>query len=731
MKKMAKRVVGLALVLVCLLACIPQSHAVQTAAALPNELFLTQNYNDTCTLSSAAMMIRTAMYLHGNPNWTKVTENSLRPIAWVENVGLKWNFSHTVGDTTVKIGRYVQSGFTIQQLKAVLDTHPEGVVLYCGNLPHAVFLTGYEGDVFYCADTVNGLGGRQVTLKESWLGIKYGSQAAVLKKITAYWYITDYTENGQSLNCDCSREYAGTYVSTSSGMDLRIRAGHGTSYAILGSIPYGARVTVLRASGEGNGKWAHVYYNGISGYVSMGYLKKVPCEHQFGDWEASSVEGEEIRNCSLCNHSETRKEPNYPMGTVTGDDLCIRTGAGKNYDVKGYLQTGDRVKIMETKQVGDLVWGRISKGWICMSYVRMDEVTQEPETPIHTGTIINTNELKIRAGAGTSYAIKGYLKAGDRVEIFETKQVGSMLWGRIQQGWICMDYVKVDEAAQEPETPIHTGTIINTNELKIRAGAGTNYAIKGYMKAGDRVEIFETKQNGSMLWGRIQQGWICLDYVKMDAATQEPETPIQMGTIINTNELKIRAGAGTNYAIKGYLKAGDRVEIFETKQKGSMQWGRIQQGWICLDYVKMDAATQEPEVTTQMGTVVGASVLRIRAGAGTSYGVAGYLQEGDRVEILETKQVGSVLWGRIEKGWISLDYVKMDEVNQEPEVSTQMGTVNTSVLRIRAGAGTNYDVAGYLQEGNRVEILETKQVGSVLWGRIEQGWISLEYVDLD
>ena len=217
----------------------------------------------------------------------------------------------------------------------------------------------------------------------------------------------------------------------------------------------------------------------------------------------------------------------------------------------------------------------------------------------------------------------------------------------------------------------------------------------------------------------------------MDAATQEPEAPIQMGTIINTNELKIRAGAGTNYAIKGYLKAGDRVEIFETKQNGSMQWGRIQQGWICLDYVKMDAATQEPEVTTQMGTVVGASVLRIRAGAGTSYGVAGYLQEGDRVEILETKQVGSVLWGRIEKGWISLDYVKMDEVNQEPEVSTQMGTVNTSVLRIRAGAGTNYDVAGYLQEGNRVEILETKQVGSVLWGRIEQGWISLEYVDLD
>jgi hypothetical protein len=34
------------------------------------------------------------------------------------------------------------------------------------------------------------------------------------------------------------------------------------------------------------------------------------------------------------------------------------------------------------------------------------------------------------------------------------------------------------------------------------------------------------------------------------------------------------------------------------------------------------------------------------------------------VEILETKLVGDVLWGRIEQGWISLDeeYVAVDEV---------------------------------------------------------------------
>lgn len=655
MKKMAKRIVGLALVLVCLLACIPQSYAVQTAAALPNELFLTQNVSGTCTLSSAAMMLRTAMYLHGNPDWTKVTENSLRPSAWVEGVGLKWNFSHTVGNTTVKVGRYVQSGFTIQQLKAVLDAHPEGVVLYCGKLPHAVFLTGYEGDVFYCADTVKGISQRQITLKESWLGIKYGSQAAVLKKITAYWYITDYTENGQSLHCDCSREYAGTYVSTSSATDLRIRAGHGTSFAILGTIPYGAKVTVLRASGEGSGNWAHISYNGISGYVSMGYLKKVPCEHAFGDWEASSVEGEEIRNCLLCNYSETREEPDYPMGTVTGSDLCIRAGAGTDYDVKGYLQKGDRVKIIETKQVGALLWGRISKGWICMSYVQMDEVNQEPEVPVHVGTVNNAT-LNIRAGAGTDYAIVGGLLKGDRVEIFETKQIGSLLWGRTSKGWVAMKYVDLDQTMEQTQM----GTVNNAT-LNIRAGAGTDYAIKGGLVKGDRVEILETKQVGSLLWGRISNGWIAMKYVDLDQPETEPTpmpepepAPQTVKGTVTAKDLRIRDNAGTdsNCKVVGYLQPGDRVEILETKQVGSMLWGRIARGWIAMMYVELDPLIQTGTVNT--------SVLRIRANAGTSYDVAGYLQEGDRVEILETKQVGSVLWGRIEQGWISMDYVDLD-----------------------------------------------------------------------
>ena len=156
MKKAAKRLLILAMVAACLLVCIPQANA-DPLPELPADLYLTQNVAGTCTLCSAAMMIRASLYQHNNSNWATVTENGLRKDAWMEGVGLKWSFSHKIGNTTVKVGHKNVSGMTVQALKELLDEHPEGIVLYCGKLPHAVYLTGYVGDEFYCADTVKGI----------------------------------------------------------------------------------------------------------------------------------------------------------------------------------------------------------------------------------------------------------------------------------------------------------------------------------------------------------------------------------------------------------------------------------------------------------------------------------------------------------------------------------------------------------------------------------------------
>jgi uncharacterized protein YgiM (DUF1202 family) len=706
MKKAVKRVICLALILVCLLAYVPQAQAAQPPAR-PDELYLTQNVAGTCTLCSSAMMIRTSMYLHGNNNWSKVTENALRPYAWLSGVGLLWSFSYTVGNTTVKVGHKSINGITDQELKRLLDEHPEGIVLYCGKLPHALLVTGYDGDVFYCADTVQGISETQVTLKKSWLGIMYGSQAAVLKKATAYWYMTDYIENGQSIGyCDCTRTNAGTYQVTGSVEFLRIRAGHSTNDAVLGEIPRGAKVTVTKASGQGKRDWAHVSYNGITGYASMEYLKKVPCNHEYGEWGNSEVKDQEIRTCKLCGATESRQREPGKLGTVNTDGLNVRSAPGTGNPLVEQLWKGDRVEVYETKQADGLEWGRIDTGWVCMKYVDLDKAGT-------MGTVTGSS-VNIREGAGTDYLAMGTKNAGDRVEVFETKEAGGRMWGRIREGWICMDYVELDEQ----ETPIATGTVISANGkidwLNVRADAGSGYSQVGRLEIGEKVELLEIKQVGTQQWGRIAEGWVLMDYVKLDTT----ETPIATGTV--TGLLNIRSAAGTQNTQVGQLQAGTALEFFEFKQVGTKQWGRIAQGWVLMDYVRLDV--EEEVIAT--GTVTG--LLNIRSAAGTQYSKVGQLQVNTRLEFFEFKQVGTQQWGRIAQGWVLMDYVKLDV--EEEVIAT--GTV-TGLLNIRSAAGTQYSKVGQLQAGTSLEFFEFKQVGTQQWGRIAQGWVLMDYVKLD
>lgn len=72
-------------------------------------------------------------------------------------------------------------------------------------------------------------------------------------------------------SCDCKADYAGIYTTKGVVTFLYIRAGHSADSAALGQIPAGAQVMVTM----GNGKWAHVEYNGVKGYSSMDYLEKV------------------------------------------------------------------------------------------------------------------------------------------------------------------------------------------------------------------------------------------------------------------------------------------------------------------------------------------------------------------------------------------------------------------------------------------------------------------------
>lgn len=162
------------------------------ATDLSSEVYLAQQGSSTCTLASAAMMIRARFYKSNNSLWKSVTESSIRSKAWIEGSGLRHSWSYSIDNNSVSVAHSTVSGISVSSLKSLLNSHPEGIVLYCGKLPHAVFLTDYDGSTFYCADPIQSYSGKRISLAASYLGKKYGSQAGVLNNVTAYWYISSY-----------------------------------------------------------------------------------------------------------------------------------------------------------------------------------------------------------------------------------------------------------------------------------------------------------------------------------------------------------------------------------------------------------------------------------------------------------------------------------------------------------------------------------------------------------
>ena len=59
-------------------------------------------------------------------------------------------------------------------------------------------------------------------------------------------------------------------------------------------------------------------------------------------------------------------------GTVTVDDLQIRSGPGTGYDSVGKLNTEEVITILYQLKVGDTTWGCTSKGWVSLSYVDLE-----------------------------------------------------------------------------------------------------------------------------------------------------------------------------------------------------------------------------------------------------------------------------------------------------------------------------------------------------------------------
>lgn len=530
-----------------------------------------------------------------------------------------------------------------------------------------------------------------------------GSKSSTLKKNAKLTIVADYLDDygikwgrlskggwvDLTKTREAQQENQGKEVNlkiTVTSSDVNIRKGPGTSFPKNGKAKRGQVLQLTYVQPGGSYLWGQF----ADGWICLDYT----------DYEAVIKE----------NSGDANKV------TATGviintEKLNIRSRPSASSTKVGQYSKGDKVQITLQQKVGSTTWGKTDKGWISLYYVKLTPVEgnvtidpkptepkpvepapSEPEKPstdknevIATGTVVNCNSLRVRAGAGVKYDQVGSLKGGTKVSIYEMTIAGKQVWGRVSNGWVCMDYVLLDSIDPDEDTPAikKIGVVANCNNLNVRAGAGTKYPVIGKLPAGTQVEILDTTVVGRQNWCRITQGWVCMDYIKVSVGAsdggdkdnkpttpkpeEKPETPSapdtapdttpanKVGVITGTNTLRVRSKPGVDNKQVGTLKKGDKVVILETTKVGGATWGRIESGWIHMHYVKLNSETVPAGAVIRTVT---ASSLRIRAGAGTKYDQVGSYQRGAEIVILEQTKAGGQLWGRTDKGWVCMEYVK-------------------------------------------------------------------------
>ncbi len=258
-----------------------------------------------------------------------------------------------------------------------------------------------------------------------------------------------------------------------------------------------------------------------------------------------------------------------------------------------------------------------------------------------------------------------------------------------------------------------------------------------------------------------------------EAPTEEPteaptepavtEPPVIMGTV-NADNLNVRAEPYSTSDILKRLAINTRIEILEQKIVDGVNWGRIAEGWVNLNYVTIDGADGAPPVVdndnnldnppsttpgvTNPGTsttgVISAEELNIRQNPDADSASVGTYKKGDQVTILETNGT----WGRTNKGWINMKYVDTTGTSSSGGssggsssggITTRVSDGNTAIhgygtvtkttsLHVRSGPGANYSAITFIRIGERHPFYQTSTNG---WVRLEKGWVNADYLTLE
>ncbi|AFU16544.1 mannosyl-glycoprotein endo-beta-N-acetylglucosamidase domain protein [Bacillus thuringiensis MC28] len=465
------------------------------------------------------------------------------------------------------------------------------------------------------------------------------------------------------------------------------------------------------------------------------------------------------------------------LATVNATNLNIREQPTTQGKVIGTVKKGTNVQVLSKEKE----WAKIShdgkEGYVTLQFLGFSNgnpnVEQKQQLTINNGQkeegIVTATRLNVRNSPALGSSMIGYVQKNEKVTVLGKANGWAKIEYKGKEGYVSLEFLKFGDAIQTPDTSgqkqlqptIKNGAqevgTINATSLRVRSAANTSSSVLGNLKNGEKVTVLG-KANG---WAKIsyqgKEGYVSLEFVKIDGNTEEikkPEQPktsdatIKNGTqevgTINATSLRVRSAANTSSSVLGNLKSGEKVTVLG-KANG---WAKInyqgKEGYVSLEFVKLEAGKQEEKPaenitngTQEVGTI-NATSLRVRSAANTSSSVLGNLKNGEKVTVLGKANGWAKINYQGKEGYVSLEFVKLEAGKQEEKPAEnitngtqEVGTINATSLRVRSAANTSSTILGTLKNGEKVTVLGKANGWAKINYQGKEGYVSLEFVKLE
>jgi len=256
--------------------------------------------------------------------------------------------------------------------------------------------------------------------------------------------------------------------------------------------------------------------------------------------------------------------------TISTDDLNVRSGPGRDYEVMTTLNKGEVYSVLQE----DGEWTQIQlkndkKGWVANYLVKQNEGEGSSETASEgqekqernsskTGHI-RVDSLNFRTAPSLDSDIVGRLDQGTVVDIISERNGWVEIQYGEQKGWVSGDYIqltadKTEEHPKENAQKLENSTLtILHNGTNIRKNPNTQSTILERANEGDTFEVISFEND----WYEIQltggqigyvASWVVSEMSEQSEAAEEAasneETDNDLGYYLQNKKIVIDPGHG-------------------------------------------------------------------------------------------------------------------------------------------------------------------------------------------